>query len=179
MDTQRYPTIGGVSAWRIPVAMAVAMLCAIAISELVVACVIAVLSVVAASVDRSTVVEVSSAGLARGFTLRGAFLGPARVLPWQSVAEITTAWRAPRDYSVLETIVSAQDGMIVRFSSKMGLAAYRALIADVVRLAPGAQRTGLTDQVLAERHRPSRRGLRVALAVTFALLLAFLIATGA
>jgi hypothetical protein len=58
----------------------------------------------------------------------------------------------------------------------MGFAAYRTLIAHVVRRAPGARRTGLTDQVLAERHRPVRRGLRMALALTVVLLLAVVIA---
>jgi hypothetical protein len=176
VETRRVPTIGGVAAWRLPALAAGLGLGALAVGEWALVCGLAMLGAIATSLDRSTVIELSRTGLARGFTLRGAFLGHARVVPWSAISEVSTIWRAPRDYSVLETFVSTGDGVTIRFSSRMGFAAYRALIEEIVQRAPVARRTGLTEQVLAERHRPLRTRRRVALGATFVVLAGLLLA---
>ena len=150
MATRRFRAVGGVAALQIPVLVTVSMLCAIAAGEWTVVAAIALGGLVLAGLDARTVVEISPVGLTRGFTLRGAFVTPARVLAWRSVAEVTTAWRAPNDFSVLETVVSTHDGARITFSSRMGFAAYRALVAEVTRAAPAARRRGLTDAVLTD-----------------------------
>jgi hypothetical protein len=96
------------------------------------------------------VVEVAAAGLTRGVLLGGKFLPPALVMPWRSVVEIRTEWRRPGDCSALDTEVRGRDGAVIRLSSAMGLGAYLATLALIVRLAPGAARSGLTEEVLAE-----------------------------
>ena len=176
VETRQVPTIGGMAAWRLPVLVVVLGACALAAGQWALVCGLAVLGALAASVDRSTVIELSGAGVARGFTLRGAFVGHARMLPWDAISEVTTVWRAPRDYSVLETFVSTEDGATIRFTSRMGFAAYRALIEEIVERAPVARRTGLTEQVLAERHRPMTTARRLALGATFVLLLGLILA---
>ena len=168
------------AAWRLPVLVGVLGLCALAAGQWALVCGLALLGALATSLDRSMVIELSETGVARGSTLRGAlrggYLGHARALPWDAIIEVTTVWRAPRDYSVLETFISTSGGATIRFTSRMGFAAYRALIAEIVERAPVARRTGLTEQVLADRHRPATTARRVALGATFVVLLGLLLA---
>ena len=173
--------IGGMAAWRLPVLVVVLGLCALAAGQWALVCALALMGALATSVDRSTVIELSEAGVARGSTLAGALrgrahLGHAHALSWDAISEVTTVWRAPRDYSVLETFVSTPDGATIRFTSRMGFPAYRALIAEIVERAPVARRTGLTEQVLADRHRPATTARRVALGATFVVLLGLILA---
>jgi len=73
------------------------------------------------------------------------------------VEAIATRGRRPRDFTELETVVTDRAGESIRFGTSMGLEPYRALVEDVVRHAPYARREGLTDQLLAEAHRPPPR----------------------
>jgi hypothetical protein len=171
--SRRYRAVGGVTAWRVPILFGFAMLTLLSLGEWTAACVIAFVGLVYHTADRAAVLEVSPAGLARGFLVGTAFLGPARVLAWPLVEEVTTRWRGPRDFTVLETTVRSRDGITVRFTSRMGFPEYRALVAEVVRRAPTARRLGLTDEVLADPPpaTPRRaRLLRVALLAALALL---------
>jgi hypothetical protein len=87
--------------------------------------------------------------------------------------EVRTGWRRPGDDSALETVVCDREGRVIRLSTAMGLAAYWACLAEIVRRAPDAARIGLTDRVLAEGP-PTRQDLVAAarIAVTLALILA-------
>ena len=89
-------------------------------------------------------------GVTREITVGRTLVTPTRTLAWRSVQEIATRWRRPRDFSALDTIVTAADGSWLSFGTRMGFRAYATLLADVVRHAPHARRIGLTDQVLAE-----------------------------
>ncbi len=56
---------------------------------------LAVLGVVLNALDRAVVLEVSLPGLMRAFTVGGAVVGPARVIPWGEVDEIATGGGVP------------------------------------------------------------------------------------
>lgn len=147
----RYRAVGGVAAWRIPVLCGLILFMVIANDEWAVACIVMAVAFVATSIQRLLVLDVSPTGLCRGLALGPAFLGPAAVLTWSSIAEISSQWRRPRDFTGLETVVVGVDGKTrIAFSSAMGLVTYRGLVAEVVRRAPHARRTGLTEQMLAE-----------------------------
>jgi hypothetical protein len=145
-----YPAVGGIFAWRVPGLTALFALCGLVVDGWVAAAFIGCLGLAGGAVERAVAFEATSAGLARVLTFAGVPLGSGRLLAWNSITRITTRWTRPRDFTALETIVIDESGESVRFGSRMGLAAYRALIADVARHAPAARREGLTDQILAE-----------------------------
>jgi hypothetical protein len=129
---------------------------------------------------RSVVVEVSSTCLTRGLLGMGAFRARTTSIPWSAVAEVHTAWCRPGDDFALETAVRDRVGRSIRLSTAMGLASYWACLAEIVRHAPAAARSGLTDAVLADGP-PSRRHVVSALgtAAGLALILAALVAVHA
>lgn len=152
-----YPAIGGVAGWRIPMLAALLTLGTLLNGEWGVAVCLALVGLVGRTLDRAVIFDVSPAGLARGVMLGGRFLTPARVLAWRSIDEITTRWRHERDFTALDTVVTSRDASRVAFSSsRMGFAAYRALLGEVARRAPHARRSGLTDEILAEAATPRR-----------------------
>jgi hypothetical protein len=73
----------------------------------------------------------------------------------------------------LETAVRDHEGRTINLSTAMGLPAYWACLAEIVRRAPGAARSGLTDAVLADgpparHHVVSAIGTAAALALVLA-----------
>jgi hypothetical protein len=151
---RRYRVIGGVAGWRLPLLALLLLLCAAGLREWTLGAVVALLGATAAALERAQVLEVSPRGLSRGLDLGGRFLVVRVVLGWDTVAEVASDWRRPHDATEIETTVSDASGAWIRFGTRMGLTAYRALLADVARLAPGARRTGLTDQLLDESAAP-------------------------
>jgi hypothetical protein len=175
--TGRYPLIGGVASWRVPVLAALLAAGALALDVSDLAAAVAILGWLAHGLCRSVVLEISPVGITRGFVLNGDFRGPATVLSWPLIAEVHTSWCRPRDESALQTIVRASDGVAVRFSTAMGLAAYWTCLAEVVRRTPGAVRSGLTDAVLADGP-PARSHLLSAMVTAAALALILLALVG-
>jgi hypothetical protein len=151
---RRYRLIGGLAGWRLPLLALLLLLCAAGLREWTLGAVVALLGATAAALERAHVIEVSSRGLSRGLDLGGRFMVVRAVLGWDRVTEVGSDWRRPHDATEIETTVSDRDGATIRFGTRMGLTAYRALLADVTRLAPGARRTGLTDQLLDESESP-------------------------
>jgi hypothetical protein len=153
---RHYPSIGGIAAWRIPVLAGVAAMIAAGGGEWAVALTIVGVSVVLGAPRLGRVVDVGPAGLTQGLALGvdgvrpPKFLGVPRVLPWGAIEEIGTTWARAGDYTALVTVVRSPGAGTIVFGSAMGLAAYRTLIADIVRRAPQARRTGLTDEVLVD-----------------------------
>lgn len=174
---RRYPTVGGVAAWRVPVLTGLLVAGALALRTPDLALAALILGGLAHRLWRMGVVEVSPTGLTRGFLLRGTFLPGARVIPWLAVVEIHTEWCRPGDDSALETLVRDHDGTTIRISTAMGLASYLACLAAVARAAPVAARTGLTEAALAEGP-PTRRGARAAAVTAGALALVLLALVG-
>lgn len=156
-EPRRYRALGGLAGWRVPLVGGVIALGALLAGHWTFACILAAAGLAARGLDRAVVLDVSAMGLSRGVAVAGAFLGPARVIAWRSVDEIATFWRGPRDFTALETVVSSREAGSIHFSSRMGYVAYRELLADVARRAPGARRTGLTDELLADVAPPPRR----------------------
>lgn len=156
-EPRRYRALGGLAGWRVPLVGAVIALGAALAGHWTFACILAAAGLAARGLDRAVVLDVSAMGLSRGVAVAGAFLGPARVIAWRSVDEIASFWRGPRDFTALETVVSSREAGTIHFSSRMGYAAYRELLTDVVRRAPRARRTGLTDELLADLAPPPRR----------------------
>ncbi len=146
---RRYHAIGGVTAWRAPLGFGVLAAVIAVHGEADTAWIVAAAGFVVYQFDRSLVFDVALPALSAGRSVGAALVAP-RTVAWPAVEEITTRWRGPRDFSALDTAVLARDGTVLRFGSRMGLRAYRALLADVVRHAPAARRTGLTDEVLAD-----------------------------
>ena len=171
---RRYRALGGLAGWRVPLVVGVLALGAALAGHWTFACILAAAGLAARGLDRAVVLDVSAMGLSRGIAVAGAFVMPARVIAWRSVDEIATGWRGPRDFTALETVVTSRDAGAIHFSSRMGYAAYRTLLADVVRRAPRARRTGLTDELLAETAPAPRRlsARTVALLVVAAFLAA-------
>jgi hypothetical protein len=154
---RRYRALGGLAGWRVPLIVGVIALGVALAGHWTFACMLAAAGLAARGVDRAVVLDVSTMGLSRGVAIAGAFVTPARVIAWRAVEEIATSWRGPRDFTALETVVTSREAGTIHFSSRMGYAAYRALLAEVARRAPRARRTGLTDEVLAEDAPPVRR----------------------
>ncbi len=151
----RYRAVGGVAAWRVPMVFGFLTVAAAGGGEWSIACVLAAAGLVAHALEQGAVFAISPRGLTRGFVIGSSFVGPARIVPWASIAEIATGWRGGRDYTALETTVRSRDGSVLRFGSRMGLAAYQALLAEVNMHAPAmAVRSGLTQQVIEEARRP-------------------------
>lgn len=175
-EPRRYRALGGLAGWRVPLVGGVIALGAALAGHWTFACILAAAGLAARGLDRAVVLDVSAMGLSRGVAVAGAFLGPARVIAWRSVDEVASFWRGPRDFTALETVVSSREAGTIHFSSRMGYAAYRELLADVVRRAPRARRTGLTDELLADLapspRRLSARTLALIVAAAFLAVLA-------
>lgn len=173
---RRYRVIGGVAAWRFPMVFGFLTAAAAVAGEWTIACVVAATGVVVHAIEHGAVFVISPRGLTRGFLIGSSLVGPPRVVAWASIVEIATSWRGERDYTALDTTVRARDGEVLRFSSRMGLAAYQSLLADVSMRAPAtAVRSGLTEQVLEEAGRPGFRISRAwATAFSVAVVLALL-----
>ena len=175
-----YPLIGGAAAWYLPLLAAVLGAGAVAFEALDVAIGAAALGWAVYRLTRSVVVEVSPTGLTRGFLGMGAFRARTTSIPWGAVTEVHTAWCRPGDDFSLETAVRDREGRTIWLSTAMGLAAYWACLAEVVRHVPAGARSGLTDAVLADGP-PSRHHVVSALgtAAGLALVLAALVAVHA
>lgn len=169
-DLQHYRIAGGVAAWPIPVVSSVLGLGALGFDAYELALTIALAGFVAQSLWLGRVVETSPVGITRGFMLSGRFLGRTTVIPWTAIASVHTAWRCPGDDTTLDTIVRDVDGRVIHLSTAMGLRAYWDCVAIVVRRAPRATRSGLTDAILQEGP-PGRRGFVAAAATAGALAL--------
>jgi hypothetical protein len=156
-EIRRYPGVGGVLAWRGLLVSGVLAACAAAVGDWVLLTGCALVGLALDGFDRSVVLEVSRHGFARARAVAGACVGPARAVRWEQVDEIRTRWRMPRDHTALVTTVVGRDGGSISFGTEMGFRTYRMLVTDVARRAPGARRTGLTDELLAEGV-PTRRG---------------------
>jgi hypothetical protein len=147
---RRYRLIGGMAGWRLPLLALLLLLCAAGLREWALGAAVALIGATAAALERARVIEVSPGGLSRGLELGGRLLAVRVVLGWESVTDIESDWRRPGDQTEIETAVADRTGAWIRFGTRMGLPAYRALLADVTRLAPRARRTGLTDRLLEE-----------------------------
>lgn len=177
---RRYPLLGGPAAWYLPLLAGVLAAGAAACQAFDLAVGAGALGWVVHRLIRSTVLEISPPGLTRGLLGPGAFSARAAVMPWSAVAEVHTAWCRPGDDFALETLVRDREGRAIRLSTAMGLAAYWTCLADIVRHAPAAARSGLTESVLADGP-PTRRHLVSALGTAggLALILAALVAVHA
>jgi hypothetical protein len=94
------------------------------------------------------------------------------VMAWEAITDIRSTWRGPGDHTALETTVTDRAGGRIRFTSRMGLAAYRALLADVAGLAAASRHSGLTRRLIEEAAAPvqRRRALDPGLLLAIALL---------
>lgn len=174
---RRYPLLGGAAAWYLPLVAAVLAAGALAFEALEVAIVAVALGWAAHGLTRSVVLEISPAGLARGLLGVGAFRTRATVIPWGGIVQVHTTWSRPGDDFALESAVRDHEGRTIRLSTAMGLAAYWACLAEIVRRAPAATRSGLTERVLAEgppgrHHVVSALGTAAGLALVLAALVA-------
>ena len=176
VDIRRYPVLGG-AAWGLSLLAILLAAGAVAFRGVEVAVGVAALGWAAHRLSRSVVVETSPAGLTRGLLALGTFRARTTVIPWRSIVEVRTAWCRPGDDSALETAVRDREGRTIRLSTTMGLAAYWACLAEIVRRAPAAARVGLTDRLLAEGP-PERFDLVAATraAAALALILAAIVA---
>jgi hypothetical protein len=170
MATRRYRAIGGVYAWRLPVVAGIVLAVAALAADWITTVVVAALALVAGSIERGTVFEVSPYGLSTETRIGGVSLHPARAIPWHAIEDVTTRWRRPRDCSNLETLVRG-GGTVIRLSNVMGYGGYRALVTDIVTRAPHACRGELTEQLLAEPA-PAPPRLRAAAIAVVLLVLA-------
>ena len=146
----RYRVLGGAAAWCVPLTTAALATAALALGLPELSVAVGVLGWVGHGVSRSLVVEPAPAGLTRGVLLGGRFLGRATVMPWPTIVEIRTDWARRGDDSALVTSVRDTDGGTMHFSTSMGMRDFWACLADVVRSAPDAERTGLTHTLLVE-----------------------------
>jgi hypothetical protein len=164
----RYPLLGGAAAWYLPLLATALAAAAAAGGHFEVAIGAAALAWAAHRLTRSVVVEVSPTGLTRGFVSVGAFRARTTVMAWAAVVEVRTEWCGPGNDVALQTAVRDREGHTIRLSTAMGLAAYWTCLGEIVRCAPAAARSGLTDRVLAEappgcRHVLSAAGLALVL----------------
>lgn len=163
---RRYCAVGGAAAWPVPLAAGFLATVAGLLGDWTLSCLPLAAGVIGWTLQRAVVLDVSPSGLGRGLALGAAFVGPVRILAWPAIDEITTRWQRPRDFTGLETVVTARRVGTIRFTSRMGLTEYRDLVAEVARRAPHAHRRGLTDQLLREVRPPRRRRVgRLGLAV--------------
>jgi hypothetical protein len=175
LASRRYPLLGGAAAWYLPLLAAVVAVGAVAFEALEVALGGAALGWAAHRLTRSLVVEVGPTGLTRGLLGLGTFSARTTVIAWSAVANVHTEWRRPDGDLALETTVRDQEGRTIRLSTAMGLAAYWACLAEIVRCAPTAWRSGITDAVLADgpptrNHIASAIGTAAGLALVLAAL---------
>lgn len=173
---RRYPLLGGAAAWFLPLLAVVLTAGAVAFGAFDVAIGVGALGWAGYRCARSVVLEISPAGLTRGLLAVGAFRARTTVIPWEAIVAVHTAWCFPGDDSALETAVRDREGRTIRLSTAMGLAAYWACLAEIVRRAPAAARSGITDGVLAGGP-PTRRDVVSATgtAAVLALVLAALV----
>jgi len=150
-DTRSFPALGGAAAWRVVLLFGPPTAVAAAVGEWEAAAALAALGFALDAMDRAVVFEVSPLALVRAVIIAGVHAAPARAIAWDTVDEITTRWRRPRDYTGLETVVTSRSGDRITFGSRMGLRPYCALLTEVVQRAPHARHTDLTDQLLRER----------------------------
>jgi hypothetical protein len=148
ISVHRFPLIGGLTALRVPFVATVVAIGALAVHAWDAAVGAAIIGGITHVLWRSMVLEVSPAGLTRGFVLGGTFLGPTTILPWASIREVNTDWCRPGDDTALETTVRSRDGTTLRFSTAMGLAPYWACLAAIADHLPRARRSGLTEATL-------------------------------
>lgn len=176
-ESRRYPAVGGAAAWALALLAILLTVAAAVFHGIGMAAAVAALGWTVHRLSRAMIVETSSAGLTRGLLGLGAFPARPTLIPWGSIVEVRTAWRRPGDDSALETVVRDREGRVIRLSTAMGLGAYWACLAEIVRRAPDAARVGLTDPVLADGP-PGRRDLMAAgrAAAALALLLAAVVA---
>lgn len=146
----RYRALGGMTAWLATALWGALVLGAVAVGHWPLALVLAVIGGAVWSLDPSAVIELSPAGISRGFMLAGRYTRTPRVVAWSSVREILTRWQGPAGYTALATTVSDAEGNSLVFTTKMGLRAYRLLLRQVAAAAPEARQGGLTRQLLAE-----------------------------
>jgi hypothetical protein len=168
--TRHFSVVGGPAAWGLAGLAGLLVAGAAAFKGTDAAAVVAVLAWMVHRLSRSVVVETSPAGITRGLLALGAFRARPTVIAWLAVVEVRTAWLRPHDDSALETVVRDREGRSIRLSTAMGLAAYWACLAEIVRRAPSAARVGLTDDVLADGP-PGQRDLVAALRAAAALAL--------
>jgi hypothetical protein len=180
LAVRRYPLLGGPAAWYLPLLAAVLAAGAVAFAAFDLAVGAIALGWAVHHLTRGVVLEISGPGLSRGLLGAGVFRGRAPVMAWSTVTEVHTAWCRPGDDFALETVVRDRDGGSIRLSTAMGLAAYWSCLDEIVRRAPLAARSGLTDSVLADGP-PTRRHLVSALgtAAGLALVLAAAVAVHA
>lgn len=145
---QRYPVVGGATAWRLPILTTLLALAGLALDAWGLAVGVVVLGWVSHRLWRSVVIEVSPDGLARGWALDGRFVGAPASMAWSAVVAVETDWWEPDDHRALETAIRSRDGTTIRISTAMGLRSYWACLAEIVRRAPGAVHEGLTDATL-------------------------------
>jgi hypothetical protein len=151
---RRFRATGGLAAWRLPALSTVLALGALGAGEATLAVVAAVAGAALGWLESTVVIEVSAAGLVRGLLVGGRLLGHPRVLSWTSVREIDTAWVDPGSPTALLTDVRAADGGTIRFTTRMGLRAYRELLGLTVERAAAARLSGLTAELMAEPAAP-------------------------
>jgi hypothetical protein len=148
-SARRFPLVGGLAAWHVPVVMTPLALGAIGLDLSEMAVALAGLGLALHGFVRGGVVEVSSWGVTRGFVLNGRFVGRTTVIAWSAVTSVHTDWCRPGDDTALHTTVRDDDGHAIRFTTAMGLRAYWTCLAAVAASLPEARRLGLTEAVLA------------------------------
>jgi hypothetical protein len=174
---ERYRLQGAVVAWTVPLLTGAAALAATTLGAVDLALVTVVLGWGWYALCRSTLLELSATALTRGIVLGGTFLPGATVIALDAIVAVHTDWRRPGDHSALETVVRDREGRAIRFSTAMGLDRYWACLATVVRAAPRAARSGVTEAVLADGPPARRHAVSAALtAGALALVLAAMVA---
>jgi hypothetical protein len=171
------PVVGGIAAWHVPLVTTALCVGAAAVGMLETVLVVALLGFAAQTVVRGVVLEVSPVALTRGFVLNRRFVGRTTVLAWTEVVSVHTEFRRPGDDTALITTVRDGAGRSIHFTTAMGLRAYWGCLAAVARRAAAAQRTGVTDAVLAD-HAPDRRSVVAAAATAGALALVVVAVVG-
>jgi hypothetical protein len=171
---RRYPVVGGMAAWRLPLLASLLALAGVALDAGGWALGVLGFGWLANRLWQCVVVEVSPDGLARGLLVEGTFLRPPAAIAWSAVVAVETDWCDPGDHSGLETRVRGRDGTTIRLSTAMGCRGYWSCLEAIVRRAPGAARSGLTDATLAGGP-PARREV-LAAAKTSAVLALVLVA---
>jgi hypothetical protein len=170
---RRYPLLGGAAAWYVPLLAVMLATGAVAFEAFEVAIGAAAFGWAVHRLTRSVVVGISPTGVTRGLLSLGSFRARTIVIPWGAIVEVHTAWCRPGDAFGLETAVRDHEGRTIGLSTAMGLTAYWACLAEIVRRAPGAARSGITDAVVADgpparHHVVSAIGTAAALALVLA-----------
>lgn len=171
------PVVGGIAAWPVPLVTFALGLSGLGLGLPDLAVAACVAGLVAQSLLRGRVVEISQRALTRGFVLNGRFLGRTTVMPWRTIASVHTDWRRSGDDTALATTVHDRQGRAIHFTTAMGLRTYRECLVAVADGALEAERSGLTDTLLAEEP-PGPRAVLSAAATTGALALVILMLVG-